>query len=227
MIIPFHARPGSTSARKPMVPHALEVWALTGDYSSFSLLYSFGDAPDAPAFFAGVLFDQLAGHTEKSVRHCELAIWADVMPLDARRWMFYITSHDLSKELLAVLSGLAKGVNGWSPVGRVPTLPESAGPLYEYKKGERSLLLSDVQVGEGEKALAHPMVNCTKTGLSLGFGVFPEGYLNENKLYLGTGGGICFKTKSARSLRPKKVYCLVQPGKCEPPESGGAGLKLV
>jgi hypothetical protein len=233
MIIPFHTRAHHSSARKPRVHQASEVWAFTGDFSSFSLLYSIADAPDAPAFFAAQLFDALANHPDKAVRGGELATWADIMPLDSRRWMFYVTAERMMEEILAILNGLVRGTNGWSPVGRVPTLPTGAVPLYEYEKGARYLLLSDVVVGDGEEALAHPFISRTDGGLGLGFGVFPAGYLDENKLYLGTGGGICFKTKSARALRPKKVYCLLSDGKesapKEEPRDGErrAGLRLV
>jgi hypothetical protein len=217
MIIPLPPRPKQRSSRTAKASRPFEVWALTGDFSLFSVLYSSADAPDAPAFFAAELFSAMDNHSDKTVAACELAVWSDILPLDAKRWMFYVTTERLSDKILALLHGLVRGTNGWCPVGRVPTLPESAVPLYEYEKGERNLLLSDVQVGKGEKALAHPMVNCSKTGLSLGFGVFPEGYLNENKLYLGTGGGICFKTKSAQRLRPRKVYCLAPESKGAPP----------
>lgn len=231
MIIPLHTRPRSTSARKGKVPQTVEVWAFTGDFSSFSFFYSAADAPDAPAYFAAELFDKLANHADKSVRGCELAIWSDIMPLDGKRWMFFVTTESMSDEIATVLNGLAQGTRGWCPVGGVPTLPESAVPLYEYEKGERYLLLSDVVVGEDEKALAHPMVDIKKEGLHLGFGVFPPGYLNENKLYLGTGGGICFKTKSAQGLRPRKVYCLLpDKEKTDSKEEGpvaGPGLRLV
>ncbi len=234
MIIPLHMPSRSTPARKPNGPRAFEVWAFTGDFSRFTLLYSSADAPDAPAYFAAELFDKLVNHANKSVRNCELAVWSDIMPLDAKRWMFFVTTERMSDEIMAVLNALTRGTKGWCPVGPIRTLPESAVPLYEYEKGMRYLLLSDVKVGEEEESLAHPMVDIKKDGLHLGFGVFPPGYLNENKLYLGTGGGICFTTKSAQGLRPGKVYCLLPEkkeaaGNSEPPETGpgNGGLRLV
>ena len=103
-------------------------------HNLFSLLYSEADAPDAPAFFAAELFDLLASHADEAVRGAELAIWADVIPLDARRWMFYATSGHLTEEFLAAIKGLLRGTNGWFPVGSVPTLPSDAVPLYEDRK---------------------------------------------------------------------------------------------
>jgi hypothetical protein len=187
----------------------LDVFAFTGDFARFSLLHSEADAPDAPAFLAAELFGRLAHHSEKRVRQCELALWADAGPLDARKWMFYATSERISDDLLAALKELLRGFNGWYPVGSVPMLSPDAVPLYEYKNGVRYLLLSDVLVGGTEEEMAHPFVKRGGNGLNMGFGVFPEGYLNENKLYLGRGGGISFKTKWGGELRPGKVYSLV------------------
>ncbi len=209
MIIPF--------SKCSKAPHAsFDVYAFTGDFAHFSLLYSEADAPDAPAFFAAELFELLAKHRKAAVRRCEpaspgggLALWADTMPLDAKRWMFYATANYLTEETLAALSILVCGTNGWSPVGRVPTLPGTAVPMYDYENGVRYLLLSDVLIGESQQALAHPIIHRADGSLSMRFGVFPEGYLNRNKLYLGKGGGICFRTKSARALRPNAVHCLL------------------
>lgn len=211
MIIPFGRHLRGSSAGEP--DRSFEVWAFIGDFRIFSLLYGEADASDAPAYFAASLFEALADSRFKSIRDSELAIWCDGLPLDRKRWMFFATTSRLTADHLAILHHLAVGSNGWFPVGRIPTLSDGAVPMYEFEGGVKYLLLSDVLIGDDGPAVAHPVVNCGDVGLSLSFGVFPPHYRSENRLYLGNGQGVCFKTKSAQALRPKKVYCI--PGEQE------------